>query len=31
MNRIQKYDVEVKYVPGKDLPLVDALWHLKLR
>ena len=23
--RIQKYDVEIKYVPGRDIPLADAL------
>ncbi|XP_014668315.1 PREDICTED: uncharacterized protein K02A2.6-like [Priapulus caudatus] len=25
MLRVQKYDVEIKYVPGKDIPLADAL------
>ena len=25
MLRIQKYDVEIKYVPGKDIPVADAL------
>ena len=25
MLRIQKYDVEIKYVPGKNVPLADAL------
>jgi len=25
MLRIQKYDVEIKYVPGKEIPLADAL------
>ena len=25
MLRIQKYDAEIKYVPGKDIPLADAL------
>jgi len=24
MLRIQKYDVEIKYVPGKEIPLADA-------
>ncbi|CAB4043685.1 Hypothetical predicted protein, partial [Paramuricea clavata] len=28
MLRIQKYDVEIKYVPGKDIPLADALSRL---
>ena len=25
MLRIQKYDVQIKYVPGKDIPVADAL------
>ena len=28
MLRIQKYDVDIKYVPGKDIPLADALSRL---
>ena len=28
MLRIQKYDVQIKYVPGKDIPLADALSRL---
>ena len=28
MLRIQKYDVDIKYVPGKDIPLDDALSRL---
>ena len=28
MLRIQKYDIEIKYVPGKDIPLADALSRL---
>ena len=28
MLRIQKYDMETKYVPGKDIPLADALSRL---
>ena len=27
--RIQKYDVEITYVPGKDIPLADALSCLR--
>ena len=30
MLRIQKYDVEIKYVPGKDIPLADALSRISL-
>ena len=26
--RIQKYDVEITYVPGKNIPLADALSRL---
>jgi hypothetical protein len=28
MLRIQKYDIEIKYVPGKDILLADALSRL---
>lgn len=28
MLRIQKYDVDIRYVPGKDIPLADALSRL---
>ena len=28
MLRIQKYDITIKYVPGKDIPLADALSRL---
>ena len=28
MLRIQKYDVEIKYVPGKDIPVADALFRV---
>ena len=30
MLRIQKYDVEIKYIPGKDIPLADALPRISL-
>ena len=28
MLRIQKYDAQIKYVPGKDIPVADALLRI---
>ena len=30
MLRIQKYDIDIKYVPGKEIPLADVLSRLNL-